>query len=165
MIDLSERYLALVSAQADSTLKKAQHAHETLLLMRTKLETIQELSFKGKFIIQEKMDELEHRSFWSRLFNHGEIDIAKNKRNLEILEDFSNFIDKAANSTAKLVMKLKKFRSYAVDLKSIIVLHEQLPSIPITRQKELLHAAVKQLIKSKQQLSNKRHQEEMKEDN
>jgi len=155
-----DEYLATVSTQADKILEKAQRAYQGLQTIENKLETLQELSYKGQQISQQKIDKAEHRSFWSRLVDNGQLDIVKNKRNLKILEGFSNYIKKASDGLNDIIIKLQYFRKNAEDLKTTGIMFEQLPHIPIKRHQELLDAAIKRLRDSKQKLSGKMEQQQ-----
>ncbi|CAF2102595.1 unnamed protein product [Rotaria magnacalcarata] len=57
-----EDYMTSTTEQIDTVLFKAQEASMSLESIKDKLETIEELNFKGKHISQTAIDELEHGS-------------------------------------------------------------------------------------------------------
>jgi hypothetical protein len=150
-----ETYMTSVGAETDKILFKAQQAHMSLEMIKDKLETIQELSFKGKFIAQAKIDELKHGPFWSWLFSEGKLGIVKNERNLKTLDGFINFVTIASNNVNDVIIKLKMFKVDAEDLKQTITLHEELPHISINKHAQLLEAALERLTESKEKFEGK----------
>jgi hypothetical protein len=81
-------YRTSISRQIDTILITAQQASLSLESIKNKFETIQELNFKGKYISQTRIDELNHGSFWSRLFDEGKLGVVKHERNLKVLGGF-----------------------------------------------------------------------------
>ncbi len=150
-----ENYMASVAEQTDKILLKAQQAHMSLEVIKEKLETIQELSFKGKYISQARIDELKHGPFWSWLFDEGKLGILKHERSLKTLNEFIRFVTTASINVNDMIIKLKIFKADAEDLKQSITLLEELPHISVNRHAQLLEAALKRLTESKEKFDGK----------
>ncbi|CAF3619854.1 unnamed protein product [Rotaria socialis] len=118
--------------------------------IKDKLETIEELNFKGKHISQTAIDELEHGSIWSWLRSEGKLDIVKHERNLKVLNGFSDFVNVALTATHDTIIKLKIFKNDAEELKKTGVLLENLPHMSANRHIQILEAALKRLLESKE---------------
>lgn len=89
-----EEYTNVINRQVDKILIKAEEAHLSLERITNKLETIQELNYKGKQISQTRLDQLEHGSIWARLNDEGSLGIVKHRRNIETLNGFIGFTKK-----------------------------------------------------------------------
>lgn len=150
-----EEYIARVTEQIDKILFKAQQAHTSLESIKGKLETIQELNFKGKHISQTRIDELKHGSFWSWLFDEGKLGIVKHERNLKTLDGFIDFVNTAFNNVNDVIIKLKQFKTDAEDLKETGVLLESIPHTSIDRHVQLIKAALKRLTEAKEKFEGK----------
>jgi hypothetical protein len=149
-------YMTSVSEQIDKILFKAQDAYMSLETIKNKLETIQELTFKGRHISQARIDELKHGSYWSWLFDEGKLGIVKHERNLKLLDGFINFVNAASNNVNDVIIQLKIFRHNAEDLKQTGTLLEESPHMSISKHKQLLEASLKRLIESKEKFEEKK---------
>ena len=148
-------YIMKVSKQIDQILFKAQEASTSLHRINDKLDTIQETTFKGKYMSQTRIDQLQNGSFWSRLFDEGEIGLVKQQRNLRILDQFSDFVSIASKNVNDFIIKLKMFKADAEDLKETTSSLEVLPHSSINKHTQLLEAALKRLTQSKQKFEEK----------
>lgn len=148
-------YMASITAQTDKILMQAQQTHKALESIKVKLETIQEINFKGKHISQKRINELKHGSFWSRIFDEGDLGIIKSEQNLKILDGLINFVGVASNNVNDVIIKLKLFKGDAEDLKQTAVQLETLPHISITKHAQFLASALTRLTDLKEKFEDK----------
>ena len=146
---LFEDYSVSVTEQIDKILINAQQASMSLESIKNKLETIQELNFKGKYLAQTRIDDLQNGSLWSRLFDEGQRGIVRNQRNLQTLDGSIDFVTLASNNVNDVILKLKGFKVDAVGLQHTASLLEELPHMSVKKHVQLLQAALKRLTESK----------------
>ncbi|UJR11370.1 hypothetical protein I4U23_015550 [Adineta vaga] len=143
------RYMERTNTEIDKILEQAQQAHMSLKSTENKLETIQQINAKGKSISEKRVNELQYGSWWSRLFDEGQLGIVKHQRNIKTLGDFSDFITKTLNNIGEIIIKLRTFKHDATHLKETIAIIDEFPVKSIGEHAALLELALEQLTQSK----------------
>jgi hypothetical protein len=83
-------------------LSKAQLTLDRII---NKFETIQHLNHKGKQISQSELDRLQKDSLWTWIFGKDQVDIVKNLRHLEILNESNDFMRTASKNIGDIIVK------------------------------------------------------------
>jgi hypothetical protein len=150
-----QNYMTSMNKEIDDVLTAAQEAHLSLNRIIEKLKTIQEINFKGKKIDQVRLDELQHGTIWSRLFDEGELGIKKYQRNLNTLDEFVRFINSASNNIGSIIIKLKLFKGDATNLKRMTAILNEVPVKSINEHAELLQSALDRLTEANEAFEGK----------
>lgn len=150
-----DNYIDVINDQLDRTLLKAQAFDETLQLIISKIETIQDLIKKGKQINDESLDRLLQDSFWTWLFGKDVVSIRKHQRNIKTLTEFNDFIRKLSSNVGDIIGKLLQFKNGATDLKETAADLKTSQYKSPERQLKIIAASLKRLDQTKQAFEKK----------
>ena len=91
--------------QAGSLLSTAEKFHEILWVIDGKLRTLDDLATKGTRRTQDRLDGLQAKSLWVDLLEKENIEVDKNKANLQLLDRLPPMIKNNLNEVGRLINK------------------------------------------------------------
>ena len=140
--------------QTDRVLNKAEDVDQILLLFDGKLETLFNLAGRTKWTFFAPIYQYLFRSVWTQLFRRGNMNVVKQERNLQLLDQFPAMIKTNLSKLRRLINQLTSFKA------------EMDPSLrysssfSIEEQKHRLKQSLDGLTELKQSLNKKQKEQE-----
>ena len=145
--------------QTEKLLIEAEIVYWTLKVIDGKFETLLDLAGKGRKQTYDRLDRLRDGSWWTRLFDEGNIGIAKQERNLQLFNRFQPMITTNLNKVASLINQIGTFKNLLHHLQETGSSFQYLSTLSINEQQHRLKESLNSLTQSKLKLTEK-HKEQ-----